>query len=522
METIDTSTITLQNRRMIEIRESQLWWLAVLIIALLGIGVFVTSAGNDEWLVSPQLNVALSTSVVRTGLILATLLICAYFRDCARSLRRENGKLVADLAEYGRQLENKNREVSKLKDLSDQLIEMSDLRSGLDLVIGMAADLIGADTASIMLRNDNEDTLSILVSRGLSESILKSADVRLGASIAGMVAKDGKPLILNSDELTGELARRASRGDQVVSSVVVPIQSGAEIHGVISVARLRGGICFTENDLSVIATLANQASLVIQKVKLLDSLRDQVDKLASTIEKLHLAQAELMQSEKLASIGQLAGGVAHEINNPLQVVLGRTEMLILDEKDPDRLGQLRAIEEHTIRISEIVSNLLSFSRQNKDTEFRELDVNLVLNKTLALLEPQMCQDNIKVVRDMQEWLYPVSGHPGQLQQVFTNIIMNACQAMADHGSGGTLAVRSENKDSSIEITISDTGPGIPANVLDMLFEPFFTTKAEGKGTGLGLSIAYGIIQTHGGDLQARNTPDKGACFSVVLPIAKRE
>lgn len=521
METIDTSTITLQNRRMIETRESQLWWLAVLIIALLGIGVFVTSAGNDAWLVSPQLNVALSTSVVRTGLILATLLICAYFRDCARRLRRENSKLVADLAEYGRQLEKKNSEISKLKDLSDQLIEMADLNAALDLVLGMAADLIGADTASVMLRNEDEDTLTIVVSRGLPESIVRDTKVRIGESIAGMVVKGGKPLILNSDELTGELASRALRGNQVVSSMIVPIQSNAEIHGVISVAKFRGGTCFTEHDLSVVATLANQAALVIQKVKLLDSLRDQVDKLAYTIQKLHLAQAELMQSEKLASIGQLAGGVAHEINNPLQVILGRTEMLIVEEKDPASLSQLRTIEEHTIRIAEIVSNLLSFSRQNKDTDLRKLDVNLVLSKTLALLEPQMYPDNVKVVRDMQEGLHLVSGHPGQLQQVFTNIIMNAYQAMSDH-NGGTLTVRSENKDRLVEVTISDTGPGISAEALDMLFEPFFTTKAEGKGTGLGLSIAYGIVQAHGGDLQVRNIPGKGACFSVVLPMAKRE
>lgn len=494
-----------------------MWCLAVLIIGLLAAGVCVTSVNTDPWWVITPLNLALNTAVVRTGLVVATLLICAYFRDCARRLRRENSGLITDLSAYSRQLEKKNIEITKLKDLSDQLIEMADLRTALDLVLGMAVDLIGADTASIMLRNPEDDTLTILVSRGLPGRIVRGTKLKMGESFAGIVAKEGKPLILNSDELTGDMARRALRGDKVVSSVIVPILSGTETRGVINVAKLRGGTCFMETDLSVVATLASQASLVIQKVELLDNLRHQVGMLASTVEELQLAQAELMQSEKLASIGQLAGGVAHEINNPLQVILGRTEMLLAVEKNPGKLDQLRAIEEHTTRIAEIVSNLLSFSRQSSDTDFRELDINAVLNKTLALLEPQMSTDDIEVVRDLQESLHPISGHPGQLQQVFTNIIMNAYQAMSSQ-NGGILTIRSTSRDCFVEVSISDTGPGIPSEYLDRLFEPFFTTKPEGKGTGLGLSIAYGIIQSHGGDFQVHNCSDKGTCFTIMLPV----
>lgn len=494
----------------------------MLVIILLALALSITDAMNrpETWWLSSRLGFALNTRWVRIGLILASLLICAYFRDNSRRLRRENSQLVADLAGYANLLEKKNSEISRLKELSDKLIELVDLKEALGMVLGMAVELIGADTASIMLREKDSDSLRILVSSGLPSKVVQDTEIHVGDRLAGRVVEDGKALILNTDDLAGEMAKRAVRGDKIVSSIIVPIQLDGEVRGVVNVAKRRGGACFTEEDLSVLSTLANQASLVIQKIELLESLKEQLKILEATVLELQQAQAELMQSEKLASIGLLAGGVAHEINNPLQVITGRTELLLAREHDDQTTQTLECILDNTNRITGIVSNLLSFSRQGADGEPQEINVNALLETTLALMEHQMVTDNIVIIRDLQE-LDPIVGRPGQLQQVFTNLIINAYQAMLDQG-GGELTIKTSLQSGMAEVDIIDTGPGIPKQHLDHLFEPFFTTKPEGKGTGLGLSIVYGIVQSLGGNIRVQSVQGRGTCFSVSLPFKQDE
>ena len=304
-----------------------------------------------------------------------TLVICAYFRDSAKRLRRENGELISHLADYGSRLENKSNQAISLKDLSEQLIGSTELDSALHLIIHVGIDTFAADTASIMLREKDGDALAIAASYGIPEEIVRNTRVRLGEGLAGMVAQEGKPVVLNSDELDGEAAKRAVRGDIIVSSVIIPILVDTQVRGVLSTAKRRGGTCFDDEDMAALTTLANQASLVIEKMDLLDHLRHQVETLADTVRELRQTRAELLQSEKLANIGQLASGVAHEINNPLQVVLGRTELLVSNLTT----GVTKpAPREHTVRIADIVSPC-SASRQSSNRVPRD-DVNAVLSE----------------------------------------------------------------------------------------------------------------------------------------------
>lgn len=502
----------------IEVRESQLWLLAVLVMLLLALALFMvdwTNTPTNSWL-SPGLKLVLDSGWVRAVLVVATLVICAYFRDSAKRLRRENGKLVANLADYGCRLESKTCQAMRLKDLSEQLIGATQLKSALDLIVNVGVETVSADTASIMLREKDGDTLAIVASHGIPDDIARNARVKVGEALAGMVVQEGKGILLNSDELAGETANRAVRTDKILSSVILPIQVGEQVRGVLSAAKRRGGTCFTEEDMASLSTLANQASLVIEKTDLLDDLRRQVDALADTVNELRRTRAELLQSEKLASIGRLASGVAHEINNPLQVVLGRTEMLLETTRDVLATRSLEAIQEHTVRISDIVSTLLSFSRPSDGLEFRALDVNAVLGKTLSLLEPQMAPDDVTVVMEFQSPILAARGNASQLQQVFTNIALNAYQAMRDQG-GGTLSIRSRSLERTAVIEFADTGPGILPENTEHIFEPFFTTKPEGEGTGLGLAISYGIIQSHGGSIRVSSAVGRGTCFTITLP-----
>jgi len=215
-------------------------------------------------------------------------------------------------------------------------------------------------------------------------------------------------------------------------------------------------------------------------------------------------------------IGQLAAGVAHEINNPLGSILLFSRLVIQQVSAEGRIREnLERIEKETKRCHVIVKGLLDFARERKPL-VESVDVNHLLDATLKLFEGQFLFQNIEVVRDYDLNLGFVEADQSQLQQVFMNIILNAVDAM--NGKGRlVLATRANHEDGSIEISISDTGCGIPPENIEQVFNPFFTTKGVGHGTGLGLAVSYGIIQSHNGDISVSSDPGQGATFTISLP-----
>ena len=230
-------------------------------------------------------------------------------------------------------------------------------------------------------------------------------------------------------------------------------------------------------------------------------------------------EEQLQQREKLSSIGLLAAGVAHEINTPLTGVSSYTQMLLgmLAETDPKH-ALLQKIRRQTERATGIVNNLLNFSRTGGATEFGEVDLNRVLEDTLQLLEPQLRQSQIETVRAYDATLPRAIGNPGKLQQVFTNLILNARDAIPD---GGQITLRTRSaEDDAVVIEVADTGIGIAPENVARIYDPFFTTKGVGRGTGLGLAVSYGIVQEHLGHIAVESAPGKGTTFSITLPTAQ--
>jgi two-component system NtrC family sensor kinase len=240
---------------------------------------------------------------------------------------------------------------------------------------------------------------------------------------------------------------------------------------------------------------------------------------------LRQTQAQLVQSGRLASIGELAAGVAHEINNPLSVVL--TYALLIGEKIDampgdlrERLagfrGQLDRITTGAERCKAIADNLLAFSRESEG-ELLPIALGEIVDRSLDLLRTRLAKAKVVTVCEVPAGLR-IRGQPGPLQQVITNLALNAIQAM-EGGGGLTLRGRGPSEDGFAELEISDTGPGIAPEHLDKIFDPFFTTKPLGQGTGLGLSIVYGIVSKHGGGISVESEPGRGATFRVRLPVA---
>jgi len=230
-------------------------------------------------------------------------------------------------------------------------------------------------------------------------------------------------------------------------------------------------------------------------------------------------QDSLVQSEKLASLGKMAAGVAHEINNPLTSILINTHLMMEKAgKDHPFLESLSMLEEETSRCSEIVKGMLEFSRQNPPRKMNE-DVNDLINQCVKLLENQVAFQNIRIIRDLSPNLPQAMLDGNKIKQVFWNMMINAAEAMPSGGSLTIMSRLSEDK-KNMEVVFEDTGQGIPKENINKLFDPFFSTKSS--GTGLGLAVSYGIIRQHQGRIDVRSEPGQGAVFTVSLPAATKD
>jgi two-component system NtrC family sensor kinase len=233
-----------------------------------------------------------------------------------------------------------------------------------------------------------------------------------------------------------------------------------------------------------------------------------------SFDNLKRLQTQFVQSEKLASIGQLVGGAAHEINNPLTAILGYSELLADDSSVGEKArGLAEKIRDQAQRTKTLVNNLLSFARQVPSEQRTPVDINAIVNTSAQFRRFDLRDKNIRIEVQAGAGIPQVRADMNQLLQVFSNIINNAVYAMQD--SGGTLTVRTLLEKDNVVILFSDTGPGMRNPHL--VFDPFYTTKPVGKGTGLGLSICYGLIRDQGGQISCFNRPEGGATFRIELP-----
>ncbi|MFH1683781.1 MAG: ATP-binding protein [Candidatus Margulisiibacteriota bacterium] len=251
----------------------------------------------------------------------------------------------------------------------------------------------------------------------------------------------------------------------------------------------------------------------------LDTSRKELEGAYNTLEE---TQLELIQSEKLAVLGEMAAGVAHEINNPLLVISGEAEMLLLDkDQDPETVAAAKNMIAQSKRMKEITDSLLGFAHK-EEIEYKATNVNEIMKKALAMLSYQPEIKQIKINPELDPDLPKVLASPSQLEEVFINIILNAIQAM---GENGELIIKTSHKKANngkemITIELTDNGKGMDKETLRKIFNPFFSTKE--KGVGLGLPVSHRIIESHQGQIEVQSEPGKGATFMIKLPVYKKE
>jgi C4-dicarboxylate-specific signal transduction histidine kinase len=385
------------------------------------------------------------------------------------------------------------------------------LRTALDAL----THVTGHEIASLHLLSTDGKALYLQGDRGLSPALRKVNQVLpIGEGWIGGVASTGETLnvrdISESRHLLLRQAKDAVKRDRIQAFVSVAIHSRGRILGTLSLGRKTNAM-FDEREVALVEATADQIGIALDNARLYsESVRQ--------YEELKLAQAQLIHAEKLSAVGELASGIAHEINNPLTTILGQVHLLLDEAIDDAVRHRVNIIAGETSRAARIVQNLLLFARRYTP-ERRPCSLADQARRVLDLKGYQLQQDNVRIVTDFAA-CPPVWADENRLQQVLLNLVQNAHQAMAKHPGERRLTVRVGARNGGAFIEVRDTGPGIPSDVLPRIFDPFFTTKPPGEGSGLGLSVSYGIVTEHGGDLRAANTAGGGAMFTIELPLGE--
>jgi signal transduction histidine kinase len=421
-----------------------------------------------------------------------------------------------------------------VRSISEAMVSMLSLSEiGERLVLALTGSM-GVERAMVLLLDDEARAFRPAAGRGTWEEDARSFALPVDHTIAKHLWMRRQELTrADFDDTTDPETREVCWDvyDSLDVHLLVPILFGVDLLGVIAVGPKLSGERLGPDDRQLLRTLANQSAIAIENAQAFDEIAKLNESLEARVDErtreLRDTQAQLMQSEKMRSLGQLVAGVAHELNNPigfvhanLQLLSGYIEKLVEAqlgtgdvERPRDAIGKLLArSREGTERVKKIVQDLRTFSRMDQ-AELADTDLNEELRRTLALMEPRF-KDGIRLESDLAE-LPPVRCYPAQLNQVFMNLVMNACDAVAPRG---VVQVRSRATPAGVALEFEDSGPGIPRHVRERIFEPFFTTKPVGQGTGLGLSISHGIVERHGGRLTLDCPPEGGTVFRVELPL----
>jgi len=438
-----------------------------------------------------------------------------------RTLTRRNQELVGDL-------ERRNRELAAAVKRQNSLIEAGRAMSGilaisdlLDFFIGVAADELDVERASLMLVDEKANEMWIAAYRGLAPEVAREVRLRVGEGIAGLVALEGKPILVKNVELDLRIKHplTSTSADSFISAPIVlsiPILIRQKVLGVINVTNRRSGASFEEEDMAFLSSLAGQAAVAIERARHFENLQEAYQSLKDT-------QTHLVESERLNAVGQLAAGVAHDFNNLLTGMLGQAELLKMDlAHSPPAIEASREraelLETLALQGAAAVRRMQDFTRIRKDTPSGAVDLNVVMRNAVEVTRGKWKDEclarGVQVNVRMQPGKIPLTaGNAAELTQVVSNLIFNAVEAL-NGGGEILLATRSDGQD--IRLSVTDNGVGMSPEVQKRIFEPFFTTK--GLGQGLGMSIIYGIIARHGGEITVRSEEKEGSTIELRLPV----
>ena len=435
-------------------------------------------------------------------------------------------RMLGELRTSADRLEDLVFKLGPLTDMVEMAARIPSVQDLLAHVLERTMRTIHASIGSIMLLDHERQTLRLAVSRGLPDDANRAVELKVGEGVAGKVAQMGEPVLVEDIEKDPRFAKPNDPKYGGGSFICMPLRIGDRMVGVINLAKKEHAgngpqtPPFSVADFQFLNTLMTYTAYAVTNARLLEEAQRAAQQLDAVVEdqklRLTLAQKQMLQAAKLSALGELVAGVAHELNNPLTVLVSYAELLSRNAPESMR-ARLQVMQEASERARRIVEGLLTFARQ-MPLQRQSVSLELLLDKVLTIAAPDLRLEQVTVETEIEQDLPLVWADDCQLQQVLINLITNAKQAMIDMEGERQLRITMRRAGPErVHIIAEDTGPGIPPDLLPTIFEPFVSTKGA-NGTGLGLSISYGIIQEHGGQISVESIPGRGARFTIELPM----
>ncbi len=426
-----------------------------------------------------------------------------------RALFRSLGRHLEKSGESGGSLNEKpQNEIARNANLVPGLdITELDFESVLKRSVERAREIVGGTGAELGLVDQRNEAVRVLWSDvpGREE---EQYFVPLGEDVTGKIAETGMPVVVN--HYPGWPDRR--RAPVLYESVVgVPLRYKGAVIGTLTVVDDTPGRRFTEEDTNLLEVLATQVAISIRNARLFQELGDR-------IKAQKAAEGRMVEAARLAAIGEMAASVAHELNNPLTVICGFSELLLDEFPEESRQREnMSLVLSEARRAREVVRRLLDFSRREKSM-MAPVNLNEAISQVLALVQPMALTQGVEIRFEAWEDLPSIYGERSQIRQVLLNLVTNGIQAMQQGGNLHIQTTLENGAEARVALRVIDEGVGIPDEYINQVFDPFFTTKPIGSGTGLGLSISKKIIMDHGGEIQVESREREGTCFTVLLPV----
>lgn len=439
---------------------------------------------------------------------------------------------------------HKMRELSLIKRISDALVDAADQQKVCLEITRIILSEFNAENCSLMLVDDKTDNLVVKATKSQTDTegtfYEKNTYIlcRIDEGLTDAILHSGEQIYIKDTKNDKRFAGDPLCNDSSGSVLCLPLISGNQTIGVLKLSAPEPN-AFVKEDQSLMQIVANQIANFLRNVQLVKNLKEAYTEQEKVLNKLKKAEKklsnyakdleimvekrtnELVQSEKLASVGRLVAGIAHEINNPLAIVIGFIDLLAASEDMPEQfIPRLKKVHDATMRCSKVVNDLLKFS-QKEPIERKNIDINSIIKAALKLFDYQFKVYNIKLEKNLQKNLPLTVGDPQQLRQVFLNLVSNSFDALYKQKRNKLLEITTRTDGDHIVIEYCDTGPGIKTEHQKKLFEPFFTTKEIGKAAGFGLSLSYGIIKEHEGSIFLDTSYTKGVKFVIHLPIIEK-
>jgi len=425
-------------------------------------------------------------------------------------LEEEISHHITELTSANKRLKRKIFDLYTIFEISRHLNTVLDTESLLDGIILTIIGQMGVAGCAIFTVDNLDQGLILAKSKGLTLDPEKEYYISAESTLLKATA-DSPNMTYNIIDLAN-IAPDAIDGIDLLKSLdselVIPMSLKNKLRGLLIVTEKISRTPFYEDDKDFLIILANQLSVAVENARLFESEKDAYNQLSK-------AQKQLVETEKLAALGQLSARVAHEVNNPLGIMKNYLELILQSTGSTEKVPEyVTILKEEVDRIAIIVRQLLDFYHPHA-IEKRKVELSTILDEIIVLIAMQLKSQAIELKKEYKSELPPIWASSEQLKQVFLNMIMNARDFMPD---GGEIIVSSDVINNFVVLTFADSGKGIDDDSISKVFEPFFTTKKGSTGTGLGLSVCYGIIQNHGGTLSVRNREEGGAVFTIKLPV----